>query len=548
MSDPGYIVKSNPRRFSSTIILPFVALIIGGWMVVDNYLSQGPSIEITFASGEGLKAGETKVKRNSVDLGLVEQVYLDEYFEDVITVVSLEAGTEGLLRDDTQFWVVRPRVGSSGISGISTLLSGAYVELAPGDGQPGQREFRGLPDIPVTPNDAEGLHITVVADRARSLSVGSPVLYNGFDVGRVESVVFSPEDRKLRYGVFIDAPYDDLVTTNTRFWNASGVSVEANSEGVAVHTESLEAIISGGLTFGLPDATSHGGVVEAGSEFVLHASRSMINEQPYRFGREYIVLFNQSVRGLNPGAAVDYRGLRVGSVLSISFDLVSDANFALSAEGHALIPVLIRIDPGRLGDDTEAALTDVHQFMVAAVENGFRASLAPGNLLTGAQFIELDYHDAAEPAEIVEMGPYTVIPSARTGLGQIQKQVSAVLAKLEQLPIENTLTAATLALAEIESTAATARGALSELEQVLNDPKTQALPATLGETLDSLSKTLQGLSSESDLYKDLNRVILELQGTLRNTNRLTNTLDARPSAIVFSREANPDAIPDPNHD
>ncbi len=530
-------------RLSPLWMLPLLTLIIGGWMVGHSYVTQGPTVEVTFATAEGLKAGETRVKRLSVDLGIVEEVYLNEDFGDVTAVIKLDQGSEALLREDTQFWVVRPRLGAAGVSGLSTLLSGAYVELSPGTDALGKRQFKGLEDIPLTPQSAPGSHLRLTAARAASLSVGSPVLYNGYRVGRVESTGLSANDGQAHYRIFVDAPYNDLINANTRFWNASGINVDAGAAGVSVHMESLEALVTGGVAFGLPEDTKPGAPVDADHEFGLYPNRTSINEHPYEYGREYLLLFDASVRGLAIGAPVEYRGIRLGTVLDVSFDLVDETN-GWTADGHALMPVLIRIDPGRFGEDTESGINNVDELISNGVENGLRASLASGSLITGARYISLDFHPHTTPEPIETLSGIPVLPTASTGLENITLQVSQLLDKVQALPLKQTLTSADQMLNAVTEAVTTADSALHGLDVLLEDPSTKALPASIDTALQRFDQVLSGFTTDSNVYAELEVALLELRRTLQSANGVATTLEAKPSALLFGTSTNTDPIPE----
>jgi paraquat-inducible protein B len=229
MSEMTPSVNSG-NRFSTIWIIPIVALVAGIWMVVHTYLTEGPTISISFQSAEGLEAGKTKVKILNVDIGLIESVILNENVDGVITTVKLNAEARPLLREDTQFWVVRARVGAGGISGLGTILSGAYIELSPGTGKEGQRNFVGLEAPPSTPLDAPGLRVSLYSDHAGSVSRGDSVLYRGYKVGRVESTEFDVDKQQVNYELFIDSPFHEFVHSTTRFWNVSGISLSASVE------------------------------------------------------------------------------------------------------------------------------------------------------------------------------------------------------------------------------------------------------------------------------------------------------------------------------
>jgi len=539
------VIQTKSSPFSSVWLVPLVAVVAGLWMAASAYINEGPEITVTFASGEGLKAGETRVKRLSVELGVVKEVYLNDSYDMVTAVIKFHGGTEELLSSDTQFWVVRPRIGAAGVSGLGALLSGAYIELAPGELKDDAREYRGLDDMPITDKSAAGASLAVVAERSGSISVASPVLYNGYRVGRVEKVALSPIDKRVHYQIFIEAPYDELVSSNTRFWNSSGVNVTAGSNGISVQTESLEALLSGGITFGLPEHTKPGKPLSELDEldkiFDLYTSLEEMNKQPYAWGREYLLMFDSSVRGLSAGAPVEYRGIRVGTVLKVSLDLI-DEKFA-AAQSRLQIPVLIRVDPGRFGVDSKESMNEMDDSMGDGVNHGLRASLASGNLLTGSLYVSLDYYDDVEAAEFGKLNGHTLFPTTASGLGHIQGQISSLLSKLQDLPIEKALGSADSALQAVGETAKSADATLAGISSLLNSAEAKSLPLELKNSLQSLQATLAGLSPQSAIYQDVQFSLQELRETLNNTKDLTQKLEDRPNQLIFSQDPEPDPIP-----
>jgi paraquat-inducible protein B len=513
MSDtPAKVARRRGLSAISPIwLLPLVAVALGAWMVVFTYRNQGPTITSVFPTAEGLEAGKTKVKARSVEVGLVSDVRLGDDHESVEVDAEIELGAAGLLREDTQFWVVRPRVGSGGISGLGTLVSGAYLELAPGSGRAGVRDFIGLADIPVTPVGAPGLKLTLLTEIAGSVGPGDDILYNGFRVGRVESATFDVESGKVRHDAFIEAPYDALVTERTRFWNASGLHFSATADGIKLSTGSLQSLLLGGVAFGVPDGRRAGDRVENGATFRLYSDEESARERRYRHSLEYVVRFSTSIRGLSPGAPVEYRGLRAGRVERVLLEELADAG---GGSGRAApIPVLITVEPGRLemGDDEEG-VARLRRGIEVGVGNGLRATLASGNLLTGSLLIALDRYDDVEPATLGEFAGRPTIPTISSGLEGIERRVATLLDKLNALPLEEATVSAADTLDELNRTAAS-------LNAVLKSGEVQALPFALESTL------------------------AELDRTLRQVRELAESLEEQPSSLLFAREPKLDPEP-----
>lgn len=503
MSEPQATVSSR-RRLPVIWLVPIVALVLGLWMVAYAYMTEGPEIVLVFPTAEGIEAGKTKVKTRSVQIGMVESVTLNEDLESVTVVAKLDRVATPLLRDDTRFWVVRPRFGAGGISGVGTIMSGGYIEVEPGTGEPsGRREFVGLPDLPVTAVGTPGLRIVLTSSEVGGVGVGDPILYSGFKVGRLESTEFDPETRQVRHSAFIDAPYDRLVDGSTRFWNASGISLEASAAGMKLNVGSLQTLFVGGIAFGIPEGRRALGPVENGTSFQLYDSYSDTREEKFSHYAEYVVSFAQSVRGLEPGAPVLYRGLQIGSVRRV---MVAEGLANRAAGPGAPIPVLIRAEPGRITGVDSARSVDVFKAMVNdGVAHGLRATLESGNLLTGSQMVLFDYYPEEKAAQVGSFAGYETLPTLPGGLQRIERRVSDLLAKLNDLPLERTV-------AELNRT-------LTEVRLAVANDELQELPATLNQSLSRLDQTLESV-------QDLSR-----------------TVGDQPNSLIFSKPIQPDPEP-----
>ena len=545
-SEPKAIVTQK-KKIPAIWFVPLIALIIGIWMVVDHFLSQGPEITITFSTAEGIEAGKTKVKLLNVNVGAVESVGLHPGHGNqryVLITARMNKEIAHLLRSDSRFWVVRPRIGAGGVSGLGTLFSGAYIEFAPGEGKEGKREFKGLDNIPATPQIVPGLRLNLVSDVADSVSTGDPVLFHGYQVGRVESAKLDADKRKLHAKIFIEAPYDTLVNSHTRFWNRSGITFEATAEGITLQTGSLQSMLIGGIEFDLPEGATPGGPVENNAEFELYPNKHSINQNPYEHYHEFILLFDSSVKGLVEGAHVYYRGIRIGTVMDVSFNYV-DVEMTRTNGRAPKIPVLIRIEPGRwLGRDSKEAKELGVKAMAKSVEAGMRATIQTGNLLTGAKVIAFDFHEDVEPATLGKVGNYDSVPTVSTGLEEIQIKVANLLDKLNALPYASVMQDADQTLKQMTKTLADADQAIKELNEILHNKDTKEIPKSVNETLIELQSLLEGMSPDSEFYQNLNDSIAQLNDTLRNIEHLTYTVDTKPSSIIFSKPKQQDIQPE----
>jgi paraquat-inducible protein B len=486
------------RRLSPIWIIPIVAAVLGLWLAWQYYAARGPAITVRFETAEGIVEGKTPVMCRSVTVGTVETVGLTSNLKGVVVTMQMSHEATRLLTDDTQIWVVRPRYGAGGISGLGTLVSGSYIELAPGVSTAPRRDFVGLEQPPVTPQGVPGLHVTLLTDEAGGIAPGTSITYKGLSAGRIETRVFHPKTGKVEFGAFIFAEYASLVRTNTKFWSVSGLNVQVGANGLQLQTGTLESLLMGGITFGQPAAAGSAPEAPDGATFTLYQSLEDTQKFAMRSSVPYLLLFSGGVRGLNDGAPVEFRGVRIGTVNGVSFRYLPN-------DPARRVPVLIQVDPTFItnlpSENTEAA----ENFIAEAVRGGLRASLKTGNLLTGQLYVDFDFQKDAPPAEVADVEGYRVIPTTSGGLGELQDKATALLDKLAGLPLDDTVRNASAALEAIKTTA------------------------------ENLSKTAGGFSADSAVYRQLTATLRELDETLRSVRTLADTLEQKPNSLIFGK-------------
>ena len=534
---------SRGRQFSAIWILPLVTLMLGVTIVVHSLLTDGPTITIEFETADNLQVGKTKVRLLNVDVGVVEHIDIKEDLSGVTATIKLEQKTAHLLLEDTHFWIVRARVGIGGITGLSTIVSGAYIEMAPGSETQRRVAFVGLENPPLTPADAPGLRLSLYSDRAGSVSAGNAVLYKGYPVGRIEAMTFDPERRQVHYDIFIDAPYHQLIDSATRFWDTSGIAMNATAEGFEVAMGSMDTLLLGGVAFGAIDGLPAGDTVENGQAYKLYESHSDILEHPYRYGMYYVVSFAQSLRGLVSGAPVDYRGITIGHVERI---LIKEMTLkGMTSDGQA-IPVLIYLEPGRFEvADNQEALDRLSEVIASGVrDHGLRASLETGNLLTGKQLINLDYFPDEKPAQMGAFQQYRVIPTLEKGVARLEQQVSSFLEKLNALPLEETVVGANKVIHQADDTLVALTTAIDSVNAMLDNEATHALPEELGAVLGDLRTVLTGFAPSSKTAQNLGSSVTTLNRTLASLDSLIRQLLTKSSGIIFPLAPAPDLLPE----
>ena len=527
-------------KFSKVWLVPIVALVIGLWMTYSHYSGQGPIIEITFVSGEGIQAGTTKVRRKNVEIGAVLDLRLSEDAEQVVLSVRIYPHAEELLREDSQFWVVRPRIGTGGISGLSTLLSGAYIELSPGSDEDLADEFEGLETPPVTPLGTPGLHVTLDSAGNQALQEGDPILYHGIEVGTIEFAFFDNQKRRSNYNAFIAAPYDELVTENTRFWFNSGLSVELSADGIRFDVASPSTVLAGGVAFDVPEGLPLGERITERAFFTLYPNESASREFKYDNALSFVILFDDSIRGLRPGAPVDYRGVKVGEVVRTDIDYREIENLL---EPDSRIPVMIDLVPARLGfEDDYAVLEDVDERINELIDDGLTAGLAMGNLLTGQKYIELQYRGDGFGKSQTFAG-YTVIPSIDGQLDQLLANASNAMETINNLPLDQVVDSAQVALDEIAATLAEFRKSASELDKILADPASHELMGTLNAALMSFQQLAVDFSEGSATNIELQKSLQSLAQTLNELEPVLRNIRRKPNSLIFGGSEDRDLEP-----
>ncbi|MBT8420753.1 MAG: MCE family protein, partial [Gammaproteobacteria bacterium] len=491
----------------------------------------------------------------------------------VVVTARMVQDAENYLNNGTSFWVVRPRISLSGITGLQTLLSGSHIEMSStvSDGET-KTFFQGLEHPPLTPGGAPGLRIGLRAAEAGAVEAGSPVFYRGIKVGAVESRRLSENGKYVEFDVFIHAPHHHLVNSNTRFWNAGGIDVTANTEGLTLHSESLESLVLGGIAFMNPPRLKANVPVNSGALFTLYDTRTEAEIEPADGAMErlgYVLHFEESLRGLKVGAPVEHRGVQIGYVADI--DIRYNA-----ATGLFETPVLIFLDPQRIewpvGTKVEDSLVTAKDNLPAAVERGMRARLQTGSLLTGALFVDLALIPDAKPVRIVEMDPYPVFPTVPGPFGQITAKATAVLDTLEALPLEELVSSASQLLKDVdtlvrvpatseigtgtEANAVMAQrrsaplyrfvesmtSTLAGINALIGSHEDGQLPGNiagslrqLDATLKSIEILLQGDVTTSPLYYEFSTALQELTHAARAIRSLTETLENNPNAIIFGK-------------
>jgi paraquat-inducible protein B len=513
------IVK--PKRWLPSLvwIVPLLAALIGVALVVKSVSMRGPTITISFASAEGLETGKTKVKYKDVDIGSVRSIKLSPNRSHVLVTVELTKDAEAFAVKDSRFWVVRARIGASGVSGLSTLLSGSYIGADAGRSTESATDFVGLEAPPAVTIDEKGHRYTLHSETLGSLDIGTPIFYRRIQVGQVTGYSLDKDGTGVTVSVFVSAPYDQYVGTNTRWWHASGVNVQLDSSGIKVNTQSLATIVVGGLAFQAPPGQSAGPQAPDNATFALATDQADAMREPDGAPIRVVMYFNQSLRGLSVGAPVDFRGIALGQVTNIGIEYdPKEHNFTM--------PVTMDIYPLRLSRHSRnqtpmAGTPQGHELLKRLVERGLRGQLRTGNLITGQLYIALDMFPKVAPAKSDLDHDPIELPTVPNSLEELQLQVADIVKKLDKIPFDQIGT--------------NLNESLKNANQLFGQVNNEVLPQLRG-TLSEAQKTFGAaqatLQQDSPLQSDVHQAMQELTRTLQSLNSLSDYLERHPESLL----------------
>ena len=535
------------RRISAIWIIPLVAVAIGGWLAWDTWSKQGPTIRISFDSGEGLQAGQSQLKFKDIVFGTVKSLELASDHTHVVVTVATTHEAKPLLTDQTIFWVVKPRLFAGNVSGLETLLSGSYIGMLPGEaGGKAQHRFVGHEDPPILLANVPGHTFVLKAKKLGSISLGSPVFYRDLSVGEVLGWDIADMAEYVTIRAFVRAPYDSYVHDETRFWNASGVSVKLAGAGIEVQMESLKALLLGGIAFETPTAEIHTAVTAENHVFPLFADRDAANNASYTRKIPMISYFPGSVKGLAPGSEVTVHGLKVGQVTEVrlTYDRANDT---------VLAPVRYEIEPERVvGVGVRVFKTDAES-VEALLKGGLRASLQSASLITGQQVVALDFVTDAPPVPVTKEGEDFVLPTTEGGgFAGLASSANDLLGKVNQIPFDQigkslngilkSINDATQgpqlkkALTDLSAMIASAQAMM----QRLDTKQLPQLTADLEKTLTSANKLVLSLDSgygdNTKFNRDLDRLMAQTTDAVRSIRALTDLLARHPEALIKGRQ------------
>jgi paraquat-inducible protein B len=524
---PEPVVQRRRINVSLIWLVPVLAALVGLSLVVNNWLQAGPQISITFTTAEGLEAGTTPVKYKSVVIGKVTRISLSEDRRKVRVEVALEESAAGFATRDARYWVVRPRIGLGGISGVDTLLSGTFIGADVGDSDQEKYQFQGLESPPAVLHGAPGKSFVLHSGDLGSLDIGSPVYYRRIQVGRVVSYQLNPDGKGVSLRIFVDGPHDRYVTTASRFWNASGVDLSLGANGLKLNSQSLATVFAGGVVFQEPPGPHPSTPAPEDASYRLFNDQGTALAPPDGPPRYIRMRFNQSLRGLAVDAPVEFFGINIGKVVSVNLEYDERAERFPVTVGAVIYPQrlghaydkLVELSRAKGGD------ADLGQIMRTLVSDGLRAQARTGNLLTGQLYIAMDFIPKADKVDFNASATPLEIPTAPGSFDKLQEQLADIVTKLQKVPFDSIGQNLDHTLADLDNT----------LKQ-LNDEVLPEFKQTLGTAGNALS-------ADSPLRHNLGGTLQELERMARSLRALSDYLSGHPEALIRGRRDDPAPIP-----
>jgi len=536
------VTESTKFNFLTSIwIVPIIALFIAGWLAFQYFDDLGPEIKIVFPKNEGLVAGQSVVKFKNVPIGKVTNIYLDEEVNGVIVVVRMfSKKATPYMTEKAKFWIVKPEVGVTGISGLDTLLSGTYIDVYSEKGGTFTEEHFGLVQPYHDSSKGEYFHLNSL--EGKNVSIGTPVYYKSIEVGKVEHIYFALDNKSVDVIVFIQNRYVPYIQIDSRFWVKNMINVDFTKGNFDVDIAPLNYMISGGILFSSRGA-DHTNVVPDKHVFTLFKSKTEAENKTIgaakKKNKKFILLTDESLANLSIDALVRFDGFDIGRVLDIK----------LSYDKHThnmLGQILLEIDTSVFEDKHDKNATGVVNFY-GAVKEGLRARIAALDPITGALFVDLTFNHKDGASKIVKVDSYPRLPMTSNSSTGIMDSVSQIMDTLNNLPLEKLLASMTKVIENANQPIENANDVLVDLKktveninkltskksfEILPDELSRALKE-MTRTLKSTRKVVKGYGDDSLLQKQLADTLKILTKTSSDMSTFLNMLNRKPNSLIF---------------
>ncbi|WP_415408112.1 intermembrane transport protein PqiB [Sulfurovum sp. CS9] len=537
------IEESSKFNFITSIwIVPFIALIIAGWLGYQHFAKRGPEIKIVFPKNEGLVAGQSLVKFRNVPVGKVTKIYADEETDGVTVVVRMNTRkSKPYLTEHARFWIVKPEVGLSGVSGLDTLISGTYMNVySKAGGKRFKEKFIGLTQ-PYR-DSVEGEYFHLASLNGENVSVGTPIYYKNIKVGQVEYVYLALDNKSIDIIIFIDKQYVPFVHDDSKFWTKNMMNIDFTKGNLDINIAPLNFMLQGGIIFSSSGEDKNISVAE-GHVFPLYESKTQAESTTIgsvtKAIKKFMLLTDDSIANLRVNAPVRFDGFDIGRV--------SDMELSYDKSTHKMLgQVLVDIDTSVFEDKHESNSSGELNFY-QAVEEGLRAKLVALDPITGMLFIDLTFNHQDGNGSIVKGSKYARLPMTRDSSRGIMTSMTQILDKLNNLPLEKLLASVNKVVDDTAVPIANANEVLIDLKKTIENINAltskksfEVLPDELNKAITSITRTLK---STEKVVKGYERDPIEKRQLMETLNVLTKTsqemkiflrmLNRKPNSLIF---------------
>jgi len=536
------VAESTKFNFITSIwIVPFIAMVIAGWLAYQYYAERGPEIRILFETNEGLQAGQSQIKYRNVPVGLITKVELEKDGDGVVVVARMDKSVTPFLNEHAKFWIVKPEFGLTGVTGLDTLISGTYVQMYSKKGKELKKDFHGLNYA--YRDDSGGKYFVLRTEKGdNAVKKGTPVYLQNIEVGKVEYVLLGLDKVTVEVIIFIKKPYVPYVHTDSKFWIRNTMNATLNNGSLDVQVAPLQDLIQGAIEFSSDGRDSKRTVPDIFT-FKLYASKNEISKKHIGHGRKHREMFilqtEKSIANLRVGAPVRYEGFDVGKVRDI--DLRYDAGTHLM---HGRVGV--EIDTSVFADGNDVNDTGMERFETA-VKEGMRAQIATLNPVTGNLYVKLVFGVDDENRSIVHDGKYAYLPTIDHISGNIMASASEILEKINNLPLEKLVASLDRVIEESREPIANANEVLNDLKKSVHDLNAmtsrtsfKAMPDKVERTLEELTrtlktakKTMKGYDSNSLVTHQITATLKTVKKTSEEMQEFLEMLNRKPNSLIF---------------
>ncbi len=529
--------KNKLKNVSSIWIVPFVAVFIGLFLLYQHFSSIGETIYLYADSADSIVAGKTEIKYHSVTVGKVVKVSLSNDLNKVVLKAVMNSEADRLLVEDTKLSLVKPRINSQGVSGLSTLISGVFIELYPGKSSVRKNKYDLVDEIITIGSQTKGMYVNLndLSDKSNSL-VGEPITYHGYQVGVIVESNFSLKSRRMEHKGFIYSPYDSLVTENSKFWYSSALDMSFGPSGLDIKVASVENFINGGVSFDVPKDMPLGKISQNESVFPLFGRMTDINVKKYDEFVEYVLLLDGNSKTLEAGTKIMHLGIQVGEVVDSNYD----NEYLFENVDKIMIPVVIRIDRERVDPELKMTFEEFKNKLDQSIANGLSATVEDTGFFGSNMTVNLKYSASGKILRQTKFKGYTVIPSVLTGLETIQNKIESFLDNLNGLNLKSTNEKVDKMIDELTKTIKSLRALSDNLEKMTSDKGRMSVLNSINKTLSQLQKTMDSYSSNSEMYSELTGLLSSIRDTLKSVTPMVQKTNEKPNRYIFGDDLGDD--------